>query len=161
MAQHISATHSMQHRQQHGGHTPRRRPPQKKGLSALVVWEWIIVLGLAGGLIISLMTMTEAPDAKSQASDLVVQMKAAALGRPLGNLVLSSYPTAQRGKRESVVSIDKVPPKICVMVAWDLYRLGSITINGTAPTRVSAEKLVELCNQAAAASMTWTARVVN
>jgi len=159
MAQYIAPDDIEQRRAKY--RTQRRAPEKKKGMSALMFWEWIIVLGLAGGLTITLLTMTSAPDPKTQAADLVVQIKAAALGRPMGNPVLASLPTAIRNKQQAIVSIDKVPQKICVMVAWDLYRFGTITINGTTPARVSAAKLAELCNENDTASMTWTARMVN
>ena len=36
-----------------------------------------------------------------------------------------------------------------------LYRLGAITINGVMPQRVSAAKLVELCNDGETATIVW------
>jgi hypothetical protein len=158
MAQYIPPD-SIAHRRPH--RAPRRPPEKKHGFSALVIGQWVIVLGLAAGLTMTLLTITSAPDPKTQAANLVIQIKAAALGRPMGDPVLATLPTAVRNKQVAVVSIDKVPKKVCVMVAWDLYRFGTITINGTTPNRVSAERLAELCNEYDMATMTWTARMVN
>ncbi len=131
---------------------------KKGGISRLVAWEWCIVLALLSGLGVTLLIMSRGPDPKNQADALVQQMKAAALGRPMGALIFAHYPSVQRGAREILVSIDKIPPKVCVLASWDLYRLGAITINGVAPQRVSAAKLVELCNDGDSASLTWATR---
>ena len=51
---------------------------------------------------------------------------------------------------------DHVPPSACVSVGWKLVRKGLLSINGTMPTRVSAAKLADLCNQEdGAAVLTW------
>jgi hypothetical protein len=140
---------------------PRRAAPPKKKRSNLVIWEWAIVLLLIGGLAATFLFISSAPDPQRQATDLVVQMKAAALGRPLGAKVFDNYPTVQRNKQVAVVSIDKIPPKVCVLVSWDLYHFGFITVNGSTPSRVTAAKLVELCNENETATLTWTARLIN
>ena len=141
------------------GSPQHRRAGVKRKKSHL--FEWTVVVMLLAGLGVAIWLMSGDSDPKGQASAVVNQMKAAALGKPLGPAILPNLPSALRNKHEAVVSIDKVPPKICVMVSWDLYRFGSIAINGVTPNHVSAAKLVELCNQTDTASLTWTVKLVN
>jgi len=168
MAQYVPPAHSHRPHPASGPHLPDRRPrarprpsPPEEKRSSLIFWEWAIVLMLVGGLAASLWLISGEPDPKRQAADLVVQMKAAAMGRPLGAKVFANYPSVQRNKQVAVVTIDKLPPKVCVMASWDLYRFGFITVNGTTPARVTAEKLVELCHENETATLTWTARLIN
>jgi hypothetical protein len=144
----------------HGPARARTKPMKKRGISRLVAWEWAIVLALLSGLGVTILMLSQGPDPKNQAAALVEQMKAAAQGRPLGAMIFASYPAVQRTARETLVSVDKIPPKVCVLASWDLYRLGPITINGTAPQRVSAAKLVELCNDGELAALTWATKTL-
>ena len=105
-------------------------------LRRLILWEWAIVSALLGGLAITVLIISHGPDPKSDADLLVARMRAAAVGRPYG-------------------VIDKIPPKICVMASWELYRTGIISVNGVTPPRVSAAVLVDLCNQGETATITW------
>lgn len=131
----------------HGDHA--HPPPHKKGrrsarrLSRLIQWEWGIVLALLSGLAVTVLVISQAPsDPKGDAEALVARMKAAAGGR-------------------SFAVIDKVPPKVCVMASWDLYRTGTITVNGVTPQRVSAAVLVDLCNQGEMATIKWSPKTEN
>lgn len=63
--------------------------------------------------------------------------------------------TERNGSMLALVA-DHVPPTACVSVGWKLVRKGLLSINGTMPTRVSAAKLADLCNQEdGAAVLTW------
>jgi hypothetical protein len=108
----------------------------------LIVWEWAIVLALLSGLGITVLAISQGPDAKGDAALLVAQMKAAAPGRPF-------------------VTADKVSPKVCVLASWELSRIGTISVNGVAPPRVSAAILVDLCNQSETATILWSPKTGN
>jgi hypothetical protein len=116
------------------------------------------VLLLLTGLTVTLLAMSGAPDPKRQAAALVSQIKAAVANRAVGAPLFGSAPLVQRSPQEVVVTVDRIPPKVCVLASWDLYRLGIITINGVTPNRVSAARLVELCNEFDTASLSWTVR---
>lgn len=135
MSQQSSGTHHAQH--------PHGKKPRSTGrVRRLILWEWGIVLALLSGLAITVMVISHAPDPKSDADALVARMKAAAVGRPY-------------------VVMGKVPPKVCVMAGWELYRTGLITVNGVTPQRISAAILVDLCNQGETATLQWTPKTGN
>jgi len=143
---------------------PHSRPPRKRhgkrGLGRWILWEWGLVIALLAGLCITLLVISQGPDPRRQANALVDQMKAAALGHPPAQSPFGTPPRVTRGTHDMLVSQANVPPKICVLAGWDLFRLGNITINGVTPLRVSAEKLVDLCNQAETATLVWSPRLV-
>ena len=47
------------------------------------------------------------------------------------------------------------------MAAWELYRTGTISVNGVTPQRVSAAVLVDLCNQGETATIIWYPKTEN
>jgi hypothetical protein len=106
-------------------------------LSRLILWEWGIVLALLSGLGITVLAISHGPDPKEEAEALVARMKASAAAGRLS------------------VMADKVAPKVCVTASWELYRTGTISVNGMTPQRVSAAILVDLCNQAETATIIW------
>jgi hypothetical protein len=126
------------------------------------VMEWLIVLGLvAGATVVLFLTLSQGPDPKKQAEALVAQMRDAIAGRPVGPSLFGSFPMVARGQKEIAVTVTKVPPKVCVSAAWQLYRTGAIAVNGVTPTRVSAAKLVELCNENEVAAITWVVKATD
>jgi hypothetical protein len=144
-------------------HPPRRKTilRPKRGLSRLIVWEWAIVLVLLTGLTIAAVAMSHGPDPKRQAAALVEQMKAAVTGRALGDQLFGAYPAVSGSGRDLLVTMTRVPPKVCVLVSWDLYRFGAITVNGVTPQRVSAARLVDLCNAEETAVLIWAPKPLN
>jgi hypothetical protein len=134
---------------------PVRRRKSSRRLGRLIVWEWSVVLVLLAGLGITLLAMSHAPDPRRDADSLVDQMKAALAGRKLDPL-FGAYPVVSGAGREVMVTMNRIPPKVCVLAAWDLYRLGTISINGVTPQRVSAARLVELCNDGDSATIVWS-----
>ena len=135
---------------------PGQRRKSSGRMRRLIVWEWAVVLGLMSGLAITLIILSHGPDPRHQADALIGQMKAALAGRPLGDPLFDSYPVVSGAGRETMVTITGVPAKVCVLASWDLYRLGTITVNGVTPQRVSAAKLVDLCNDATPATIIWS-----
>jgi hypothetical protein len=121
----------------------------------LIAWEWGIVLCLLSGLIITLLAMSHGPDPKHQAADLVEELRSVAASRPIGTPMFGVFPAVLGSGRDMKIVVSKVPPKVCVLASWDLYRLGGITVNNVTPSRVSAAKLVELCNLEGTATITW------
>lgn len=134
---------------------PVRRRKQSRRLGRLIVWEWAVVLVLLSGLGITLLAMSHAPDPRRDADALVDHMKSALAGKQLDPL-FGAYPSVSGSGREVIVTMTRIPPKVCVLAGWDLYRLGVITINGVTPQRVSAAKLVDLCNDGDAATIAWS-----
>jgi len=122
----------------------------------LIVWEWAVVLALLSGLGITLLLISHGPDPRRDADAVVGRMKAALAGRPLGDPLFGTYPVLSGGGTERRVTMGRVPPKVCVLAAWDLYRIGTISVNGVTPQRVSAAKLIELCNDGEAATLMWS-----
>jgi hypothetical protein len=135
---------SADHRSVHAQAAPQGKARRSTGgLQRLILWEWGIVLVLLGGLAITVLAISHPPDDPKKAADaLVASMKAAAAGHP--------YAT-----------IDKVPPKVCVTASWELYRTGTVSVNGVTPQRVSAAILVDLCNQAETATIIWYPKTDN
>ena len=134
---------------------PARRRKSSGRLGRLIVWEWAVVLVLLSGLGITLLAMSHAPDPRRDADALVGRMKTALAGKTSDPL-FGGYPAVSGTGREVVVTMSRVPPKVCVLAAWDLYRLGTISINGVTPQRVSAARLVDLCNDGEAATIAWS-----
>ena len=125
------------------------------------MWEWIIVLALLSGLAVTVLAISRGPDPKRDAAALVEMMKAAVQGRPLGDPLFGTYPSVSGGGREVMAVMTGVPPKVCVLASWDLYRLGTITVNNVTPQRVSAAKLVDLCNAEETATIIWSPKAGN
>ena len=69
------------------------------------------------------------------------------LGGPLRRTVQEGQPT--------VVVAEKVPPHVCAAAGWTLVRKGTLSINGITPSRLSAARITELCNQSSVASLRW------
>ena len=153
MNQQSSATAHPPH--PHPAHPAGKRRSSRR-LRRLIVWEWAVVLALLSGLGITLVVMSHGPDPRRDADALVGQMKAALAGRPLGDPLFGAYPVVSGAGTETMVAMSRVPPKVCVLAAWDLYRIGTISINGVTPQRVSAARLVELCNDGDAATIVWS-----
>jgi len=56
----------------------------------------------------------------------------------------------------TVVVAELVPPHACAVAGWALLRKGTLTINGVTPSRMSAARVTELCNQGPSlASLRW------
>jgi hypothetical protein len=134
---------------------PVQRRKSSRRLGRLIIFEWSVVLLLLAGLGITLLAMSHAPDPRRDADSLVDHMKAALAGRTLDAL-FGAYPVVSGAGREVMITMNRIPPKVCVLAAWDLYRLGTISINGVTPQRVSAARLVELCNDGETATMVWS-----
>ena len=143
----------------HHAHPIRpRRSTSSRRLARLIFWEWTVVLVLLAGLGITVLALSHTPDPQGAANALVAQMKAALARRPLGAALFGTYPVVSGAGRETMVTMTGVPPKVCVLASWDLYRLGTVTINGVTPQRVSPAKLVDLCYEGEMATIGWSPR---
>ncbi|SRR5579859_234660 len=152
----------------HGQHPAHPVKPAKPGrrrssgrLRRLIAWEWGIVLGLLCGLAITLVLLSRGPDARHEADAVVGQMRAAMAGKPLRADLSESYPVVWGEGRDLMVTMTGIPAKVCVLVSWDLYRQGTITVNGITPQRVSAARLVDLCNEKTPATIIWSPKSGN
>ena len=90
---------------------------------------------------------------------LVQQMQQAAEGAPITENLYGGALVVERTGQTLVVTVDGIPPSICVSAGWKLVRKGLLSINGTTPNRVSAARLADLCNQGnATAILAWIPR---
>ncbi|MFD2233972.1 hypothetical protein [Phaeospirillum tilakii] len=64
----------------------------------------------------------------------------------------------RKSNGQIVVTAERVPPGPCVSAGWKLVRRGMLSINGITPTRVSAARLADLCNQSDSATVVWIPR---
>lgn len=107
-------------------------------LAAAGLWYW------RGG------TTTSDPGEMLQA-----QMEAAAQGNVAATHAFGGTLTVTRTNGRSSVMADNVPSRACVQVGWRLAKEGTIIVNGTLPTRLSAARLSELCSGDGGATLIW------
>ncbi|MGE4279082.1 MAG: hypothetical protein AB7G62_05805 [Magnetospirillum sp.] len=97
-------------------------------------------------------------DAENKTGDpvemLVAQMQAAAKGEnPVPFHALGGALRTLYGQGRINVIAEDVPSGPCVKAGWRLAKIGTLIVNGTLPTRLSAAKLTELCESGA--TLTW------
>jgi len=133
---------------------PNKRPgPSPHRVSRGVLTSGLIAIALGGGLALWLLM-----DAEHNASDptemLITQMQAAGRGEspPPFHALGGALRTIYGQGRINVVAED-VPSGPCVKAGWRLAKSGTVIVNGTLPTRLSAAKLTELCE--GGATLTW------
>ncbi|MBI2241814.1 MAG: hypothetical protein HYU59_13555 [Magnetospirillum gryphiswaldense] len=125
---------------------PHRVNPTVLGLG-------LAAIALGGGLALWLLM-----DAENNAGDptdlLVAQMQAAAKGEnpPPFHALGGALRTIYGQGRINVVAED-VPSGPCVKAGWRLAKTGTLIVNGVLPTRISAARLTELCENGA--TLTW------
>lgn len=153
---HLASSHPHSHPHAHPRPAKPVRRRSSRRLGSLILWEWGVVLALLTGLAVTLLAMSHGSDPRREADRVVGQMKAVLAGKAPSDPLFGVYPIVSGGGREAKVTIRMVPPKVCVLASWDLYRLGAVSVNGVTPLRVSAAKLVELCNEGEAATIVWS-----
>jgi hypothetical protein len=90
---------------------------------------------------------TADPATSTEAGKFAQQvMDAVRGGGPANHLFGGSLKLVFMGEHPVVVA-EGVPPRICAASGWMLVKSGILTINGVTPTRVSAGRITELCNQ--------------
>jgi hypothetical protein len=77
---------------------------------------------------------------------LLEQMEAAAQGEGAPAHVFGGALSVTRDNGRVTVTAEAVPSRACVQVGWRLAKEGTIIVNGTLPTRLSAARLSELCS---------------
>lgn len=85
---------------------------------------------------------------------LLTQMQAAARGEVAVRHAFGGGLAVGQGNGRLTVTAEGVPSRACVQVGWRLAKEGTIIVNGTLPTRLSAAKLSELCSGDGAV-LTW------
>lgn len=113
-------------------------------LVGCLLWAW--------GLTVHPAPAPEMADGQRLAEQIAAAAEAAPmpthlLGGPLRRTVQEGQPT--------VVVAEKVPPQACTAAGWTLVRKGTLSINGITPSRLSAARITELCNQSSVASLRW------
>ena len=138
--------HAPHHHPSHH-HAPDRHPARR----GLVAGALVLVAASAAGLWWLAGGGEPAVDPGAQ---LQAQMEAAAQGTVVPTHAFGgTLSVVQANGRLNVVA-EGVPSRACVQVGWRLARSGTIIVNGTLPTRLSAAKLSDLCS-GDGASLMW------
>lgn len=99
------------------------------------------------------------PSSADGAEQFLDHMVAAAGGvAPLAGPGGPVFHVERKSNGQIVVTAERVPPGPCVSAGWKLVRRGMLSINGITPTRVSAARLADLCNQSDSATVVWIPR---
>lgn len=132
---------------------PKKAAPIHHRMRPRVIILGLAAIALGGGLALWLLI-----DAENKAEDpaelLVTQMQAAAKGEnPVPFHALGGALRTLYGQGRINVVAEDVPSGPCVKAGWRLAKIGTLIVNGTLPTRLSAAKLTELCD--GGATLTW------
>ena len=109
----------------------------------------LAMIALGGGIALWLLLNAERASG-DPAEMLVAQMQAAAKGaspppfHALGGALRTVY-----GQGRINVIAEDVPSSPCVKAGWRLAKTGTLIVNGVLPSRLSAAKLAELCENGA------------
>ncbi len=138
--------HSPHHQAPHH-HAPDRHPARRGLVAGALALAAVSAAGLwwlVGG----------GEPAVDPGVQLQAQMEAAAQGTVVPTHAFGgALSVVQANGRLNVVA-EGVPSRACVQVGWRLARSGTIIVNGTLPTRLSAAKLSDLCS-GDGASLMW------
>ena len=118
-------------------------------------WQWALLAAIVGGTTVMVAGMAEHGADMPKAGDLVRQMELAIDGTVAPHNLFGGSLKVERSAGQTSVTVENIPPKICVSAGWDLARKGVIVINGVAPQRISAGKLADLCNDQDVDTLTW------
>lgn len=119
-----------------------RHPAHRDGHAGLVT-ILVIALTVAGA---GLWYWMGGAPTRDPGVELQAQMEAAAQGSGPSTHVFGGALSVNRGNGRASVVAEGVPSKACVQVGWRLAKEGTIIVNGTLPTRLSAARLSELCS---------------
>ncbi|MGE5516455.1 MAG: hypothetical protein ACM31D_11615 [Bacteroidota bacterium] len=114
---------------------------------------WITLVVIAAAAAAGLWFWLGGAPAVDASTQLLTQMEAAAQGSAAPTHVFGGALTVSRANGRASVVAENVPSRACVQVGWRLAREGTIIVNGTLPTRLSAAKLSDLCSGDAATLM--------
>jgi len=122
--------------------------------------KWQMVLLVAGlvGVVAGLVALSGQSSSELNATDLVKQIEHSSEGVAPSRHVFGGLLTVERSNNQVAVTAQDIPPKVCVLAAWELARKGLVVINGVTPNRISAAKLSELCNDQDTAKLTWVVK---
>ncbi len=131
---------------------PRKTPRAAHGggRRLLLTLAAMAVAALVGGLWLWL----GGPPASDPGTLLLTQMQAAARGEVAASHAFGGALIVSQGNGRLTVTAEGVPSRACVQVGWRLAKEGTIIVNGTLPTRLSAAKLSDLCSGDGAV-LTW------
>lgn len=87
-------------------------------------------------------------------TQLLAEMEAAAQGNLVPFHAFGGTLSVTQGNGRLNVVAEGVPSRACVQVGWRLAKQGTIIVNGTLPTRLSAARLSDLCS-GDGATLTW------
>lgn len=129
---------------------PQRAAPHGGGRGLLITLSALALAGVAGGL---WLWLGGAP-AADPGAQFLAQMQAAGRGEVVPTHAFGGTLTVVQSNGRLSVVADGVPSRACVQVGWRLAKEGTIIVNGTLPTRLSAAKLSDLCSGDGAV-LTW------
>ncbi|WP_173980880.1 hypothetical protein [Magnetospirillum sp. UT-4] len=147
----MSKTASLSHH-----HPVSHRPaPRHERPGRLVAWiaagAVVAAAGLAAWLVLG-----NGEESADPGEALIGQMRAAASGAAPPSHAFGGSLAVSSGANGLMVTAQGLPTKACVQAGWRLAKDGTVIVNGTLPTRLSAARLADLCGQAeGGATLTW------
>ncbi|MGE5476904.1 MAG: hypothetical protein ACM3Q1_09635 [Bacteroidales bacterium] len=126
-----------------GGHHSHHVHPARRG--GIGGWATATVVALAALGAALWFWLGGAPTA-DPGSQLLTQMEAAARGEITPTHAFGGALSVSQANGRINVIAEGVPSRACVQVGWRLARTGTIIVNGTLPTRLSAARLSDLCS---------------
>lgn len=117
--------------------------------------HWALLVLIIGATTAMIVALSDHGATLPKASDLVQQMELAGEGKAVARNIFGGALRVERSGGQVSVTVENIPPKVCVSAGWDLARKGVVMINGVTPQRISASRLADLCNDQDNATLTW------
>ena len=135
---------------------PRKLATEKRKLAGRIAAMGLLAVGAAIGAWL----FWQGKGPRHTAAELVREMSDAASGAVIPVHVFGGQLTVTKDGATIVVVADKVPADVCVSASWVLIRKGVVAIDGTAPQRVTASQLSDLCHENdAGATLSWSSKL--
>jgi hypothetical protein len=91
---------------------------------------------------------------------LAEQVIAASEGNLTSVHVYGGAMIIKTGQGATRVTAHNLPPRVCAAAGWLLVRKGTLTINDTTPSRVSAAVIADLCHEKDMANISWSPKPI-
>jgi hypothetical protein len=137
----------------HGVPPRRRRPPPRQSRLAPWLIGTAVVVGAAAGYWLQ----GDDEEPRKAHKVFIAEMKRALAGRDAVSYSFGGTIEVEMIQGRKIAIARRVPQAICVEAGWELVRMGTISVNGVMPQKVSAGKLADLCSrEPGGATVEWT-----
>ncbi len=128
----------------HGLQPPRRRraPPRKSRLA-----PWLIAFAVVVCVFGALWLQHERTPRSDDHKVFIAELQRALAGHDAERYSFGGTVEVETSGGRKIVIARGVPQAVCVEAGWELVRMGTISVNGVTPARVSAGRLAELCSR--------------